>query len=151
MYTCESQSKEKAKPQRTDAFKLWCWRRHLRVPWTASRANQSILKDINREYSLEALITEADAPILWPPDAKSWLTGKDPDSGKDWGQKEKWATEDEMDREHHQLNGHEFDLTWGDSRGQGSLACYSPWVCKELDITATEQQLLSTSYCYFCN
>ena len=94
---------------------------------------------------------EAEAPILWPPAAKSWLTGKDPDSGKDWGQKEKRATEDKMDSEHHQLNGHELDLTWGDSKGQGSLACYSPWVCKELDITATEQQLFSTSYCYFCN
>ena len=65
--------------------------------------------------------THADAPILWPPDAKSWLTGKDPDAGKDWRQKEKGTAEDEMVRQHHQLNGHEFEQTPGDSGEQGSL------------------------------
>ena len=76
----------------------------------------------------------AEAPILWPPDAKSWLTGKDPDAGKDWGQ-EKRATEVEMVRQHHQLNGHEFEQTLGDSEAQGSLARCSPWSGKELDMT----------------
>ena len=64
---------------------------------------------------------------LWLPDVKSWLTGKDPDAGKDWGQKEKRATEDEMVGWHHWLQGHEFEQTQGDSEGQRSLAYYSPW------------------------
>ena len=78
---------------------------------------------------------EAEAPILWPPDSKSQLSGKDPDARKDWGQKEKWVTEDEMVGWHHQLNGYESDLTAGDSKGQGSLVCCSPWGHKELDRT----------------
>ena len=79
--------------------------------------------------------TDAEAPILWPPDVKSWLTGKDPDAGKDWRQKEKRAAEDEMVRQHHWLNGHEFEQTPGDSEGQGALECFSPWGHKELDMT----------------
>ena len=71
--------------------------------------------------------TDTEAPILWPPDAKRWLTGKDPDAGKDWRQEEKGATEDEMVGWYHQLNGHESKQTMGDSGGQGSLACYNPW------------------------
>ena len=102
MYGCESWTIKKAEHQRIDAFKLWCWRRLLRVPWTARRSNQSILKEISLEYSLERLIAEAEAAILWPPDVKSWLTGKDPDAGKDWGQAEKGMTEDEMVGWHHQ-------------------------------------------------
>ena len=78
---------------------------------------------------------EAEVPILWTPDAKSWLTGKDSDAGKDWGQEEKGATEDEIARSHHQLNGHESEQTPGDSEGQGSLACCSPWGHKEWDTT----------------
>ena len=62
---------KKAECQRIDAFELWCWRRLLRVPWTARRSNQSILKEINPEYSLEGLDTEAEALILWPPDVNS--------------------------------------------------------------------------------
>ena len=72
---------------------------------------------------------EAKAPILWPPDVKSWLTGKDPDAGKDWRQKEKGTTEDEMVGWHHWLNGHEFEQAPGDGKGQGSLVCCSPWGC----------------------
>ena len=67
---------------------------------------------------------EAEAPILGPPDAKSWLIGKDPDAEKDWGQEKNGVTEDEMVRQHHRLNGHEFEQTPGDSEGQGSLLCY---------------------------
>ena len=77
--------------------------------------------------------TEAEAPILWPSDAKSWLIGKDPDTGKDWRQEEKGMTEDEMVGWHHWLSGHEFEQTWGDSEGQRSLVCGSPGGCKELD------------------
>ena len=75
--------------------------------------------------------TEAEAPILWPPDAKNWLTGRDPDAGKDWRQEEKQMTEDEMV----ELDGHEFEQALGVGDGQGGLACSSPWGCKELDMT----------------
>ena len=78
---------------------------------------------------------EVEAPILWPPDVKSWLIGKDPDTGKDWGQEEKGTTEDEMVGWPHQLIGHEFELTLGVGDGQGSLACCSPWGHKESDMT----------------
>ena len=78
--------------------------------------------------------TETEAPILWPPDVKSHLTGKYPDDRKDWRQ-EKGMTEDETVGWHHWLNGHEFEHTQGDSEGQGSLACCSPWSNKELDTT----------------
>ena len=69
MYGCESWTMKKAKHQRMDAFELWCWKRLLRVPWTARRANQSILKEISPEYSLEGLMLKL-TPILWPPDVK---------------------------------------------------------------------------------
>ena len=78
---------------------------------------------------------EAETPILWPPDGKSWLTGKDLDAGKDWGQEKKGTTEDEMVGWYHGLNGHEFEQTPGDGEGQGSLVCCSPWGHKESDTT----------------
>ena len=78
---------------------------------------------------------DAEAPILWPPDAKSWLTGRDPDAGKDWQQEVKGVTEDEIVGWHHWLDGHEFEQTQGDSEGQGSLACCSPLGHKESDMT----------------
>ena len=71
MYECESWTIKKAGHQRIDAFELWCWRRLLRVPWPARRSNQSILKEISPECSLEGLMLKAEAPILWPPDAKN--------------------------------------------------------------------------------
>ena len=100
------------------AFELWCWRRLLRVPWTARRSNHSILKEINPEYSLGRTDAEAEAPIPWPRDMKNQLTGKDPDVGKDWGPEEKGATEDEMVGWHHWHNGHKFEHNLGDSKGQ---------------------------------
>ena len=106
MNRCESWTIKKAEHWRTDVFELWCWRRLLWIPWTARRSNQSILREISPEYSLDA---EAEAPILWPPDAKNWLIGKDPDAGKDWRQEEKGMTKDKMIGWHHQLNGHEFE------------------------------------------
>ena len=74
---------------------------------------------------------EAEAPVLWPPDANNWLTGKDPDVGKDWRQEEKGTTEDEMVGWHHQLNEHEFEQVPGVGDGQGSLVCFSPWGQRE--------------------
>ena len=81
MYRCENWTIKKAEHQRIDAFELWCWRRFLRVPWTTRRSDQSILKEINLEYSLEGLMLKLQ--YFWPPDAKSQLIQKDPDSGKD--------------------------------------------------------------------
>ena len=78
---------------------------------------------------------EAETPILWPPDAKSWLIGKDPDVGRDWGQEEKGTTEDEMVGWHHWLNGHEFGWVQGIGVGQGGLVCRSSWGGKESDTT----------------
>ena len=92
MYGCESWTVKKAERRKTDAFELWCWRRLLRVPWTARRSNQSILKDQSSVF-IGRTDVEAEASILWPPDAKSWLIWKDPDAGKDWGQEEKGMTE----------------------------------------------------------
>ena len=71
MFGCESWTIKKADYQRIDAFELWCWGRLLRVPWTARRSNQLILKEINPENSLEGLMLKAEAPVLWPPDVKS--------------------------------------------------------------------------------
>ena len=78
---------------------------------------------------------ETEIPILWPPDVKNWLIWKDPDAGKDWRQEKKGMTEDEMVGWHHQLDGHEFEQAPGVGDGQGSLACCSPWACKESDLT----------------
>ena len=90
---------------------------------------------------------EAEIPILWPPDVKSWLIWKDPDAGKDWGQEEKGTTEDEMVRWHHRLNEHGFEWTPGVGDGQGGLACCSSWGHIESD--TTERQLnWSKSDCF---
>ena len=78
---------------------------------------------------------EAETPILWPPDAKSWLIGKDPDAGKDWGQEEKGMTEDEMAGWHHRLDGRESEWTLGVGDGQGGLACCDSSGCKDSDTT----------------
>ena len=82
MYGCKSWTIKKVELQRIDAFELWGWRSLLRVPWTARRSNQSILKEIIPEYSFIGR-TDAEAPILWPPDVKNYLIGKDPDAEND--------------------------------------------------------------------
>ena len=102
MYGCESWTRKKAERRRIDAFELGRWRRFLRVPWTARRSNQSVLK----EMSPERTDAKAETPILWPPDVKNWLTRKDTDAGKDWRQEK--GTTGWMVEWHHQLNGHEF-------------------------------------------
>ena len=105
MYARESWTIKKAEHRRLDAFELACWKRLLRVPWTARRSNQSILK----ETSAGRTDVEGETPILWPPDTKSWLSYKDLDAGKDWRWEKKEMTEDEMAGWHHQLDGHEFE------------------------------------------
>ena len=111
MCGCESWTIKKAERRRIDSFELWGWRRLLRVPWTARRSNQSILREISLVF-IGRTDVEAETPILWPPDAKSWLIWKDPDSGKDWRQEEKGITEDEMVRWHHWL---QWAWVWVDS------------------------------------
>ena len=135
MYGCESWTIKKAEHWRIDAFELWCWRRLLRVPWTARRSNQSNPKENQSWTFIGRTDAEVETPILWPPDAKNWLIGKEPDAGKDWRQEEKGTTEDEIIGWHHQLNGHEFEQAPRAGDEQGSLVCYSPWGCKELDTT----------------
>ena len=100
-YGSESWTIKKAECWRIDAFELWCWRRLLRAPWTARKPNQSWV-------FIGRTDVETETPIIWPPDTKSWLIGKDPDAGKAWRQEEKGTTEDEMIGWHHWLNGHEF-------------------------------------------
>ena len=81
----------------------------MKVTWTVRRSNQSILKEISLEYSLEGRMLKLKLPVLWPPDVKNRLLGKDSDAGRDWGQEEKGTTEDEMAGWHHQLNRREFE------------------------------------------
>ena len=109
MYGFSSSHIKKVERWSIDTFKLWCWRRLLRVPWTARRSNQCILIKISPEYSLEGLMLKLKLPILWPPDAKNWLTGKNPDAGKNWRREETGTTEDEMLGWHHWLNEHELE------------------------------------------
>ena len=135
MYGSESWTVKKAERWRIDAFELWCWRRLLRVPWTARRSKQSILRGDQSRLFIGRTDVEAETPIFWPPDEKSWFTGKDPDAGKDWGQEEKEMTKDEMVGWYHQLNGHGFGWTPGVGDGQGSLACCGSWGHKESDTT----------------
>ena len=134
IYRYESWTIKKTDHRRIDAVELWCWRRLLRVPWTARRSNQSILKETSPEYSLEGLMLKLKLQSLTT-DAKNWLIGKDPDAGKDWRQEEKGMTEDEMVGWHHRCNRHEFGWTLGVGDGQGGLACCGPWGCKESDMT----------------
>ena len=96
MYGCESWTLKKAECWRTDAFELWCWRRLLRVPWPARRSISVHPKGDQSWVFIGRTHVEAETLVLWPPDVKSWLIGKEPDAGKDWGQEEKETKEDEM-------------------------------------------------------
>ena len=136
-YGCESWTIKKAECRRIDAFELWCWRRLLRVPWTARRSNQSTLKEISLEYSLEGLMLKLQyfGHLIQRTDSL-----KSPDDGKDWRQKDKGAAEDEMVGWHHWFNGHEFEQTQGGSVGQGSLVCCSQWGYRVKHDWVTQQQ-----------
>ena len=135
MYKCESRTIKKAEYQRIDAFKLWWWGRLLRVQWTARRSNQSILKEINPEYSLEGLVLNLKLQyfgyLMWRANSLEKTV-----FGKDWRQEEKViSSEDEIIGWHHGLNGHKSEQTPGDGEEQGSLVWCSPWALKELDMT----------------
>ena len=133
---------KKAEPWRIDAFELWCWRRLLRVPWTGRRSNHSILRENQFWVFIGRTDAEAETPILWPPDVKNWLIGKDPDAGKDWRREEKGTTEDEMVGWHHQFNGYELGQTLGGGKGQWSLMCCSPRGSQRVryDLVTEQQQ-----------
>ena len=134
MYGWESWTVKKAECQRIDAFELWHWRIILRVPWTARRSNQSILKEISPGCSLEGLMLRLKLQYFGHL-MQSWLTGKDSDAGRDWGQEEKGMTEDEMVGWHHWFNGCESEWTPGVGDGQGGLACCDSWGHKQSDTT----------------
>ena len=119
--------------QRIDAFELW--RRLLRALWAARRSDQSILKKISPEYSLEGLILKLKLQYFGHLMQRIYFIGKDPDAGKDWRQEEKGTTEDEMVGWHHQLYGHEFEEALGVGDGQGDLVCCGSWGRKESDTT----------------
>ena len=135
MYGYERWTIKKAECRRIDAFELWCWRGLLRVPWTARRSNQSILKEISPGCSLEGLMLKLKLQYSGYLIVKSWLIWKDPDAGKDWGQEEEGMTEDEMVGWHHRLNGHGFGWTLGVGDGQGGLASCSSQGRKKSDMT----------------
>ena len=140
MYGCESWTVKKAKHWRIDAFELWCWRRLLRVPWTARRSNQSQSWVFTGRTDVKA-----ETPILWPPHVKSWLIEKDSNAGREWGQEEKGMTDDEMAGWHHWLDGRESEWTPGVGDGQGGLVCCDSWGHKESD--TTEQLIWSDLNC----
>ena len=135
MYGCESWTIKKAECWRTDAFELWCWRRLLRVPWTARRSSQSILKEISPEYSLEGLMQELKLQyfghLMWRTDSfeKTLMLGKSEGRRRRGWQRMRWldGITDSME--------HEFEKIPGVGYGQGGLACYSPQGCKESDMT----------------
>ena len=119
---------------RIDAFELWCWRRLL-SPLNRKESQPFHPKGDPSWVFIGRSDVEAETPILWPPDAKSWLIWKDPDAGKDWGREEEGTSEDEMAVWYHRLNGQGFGWTPGVGDGQGGLACCGSWGHKESDIT----------------
>ena len=137
MYGYKSWTIKKAEHQIIDAFVLWCWRRLLRVPWTARRSNQSILKGNQSRILIGRIDANAVAPVFWPPDAKRRLIRKCPvlerlkAVGEGDNRRQDGWTEVGW---HHWLNGHEFGQA-PDGEGEGSLACFSPWGHKESDTT----------------
>ena len=133
-YGCESWTVKKAERRRIDTFELWCWRRILRVPWTAGRSNQSILKEISPGCSLEGLMLKLKLQYF------GHLMRRVDSLERLWcweglGAGEKGMTEDEMAGWHHRLNRHEFEWTLGVGVGQGGLACCDSWGRKESDTT----------------
>ena len=163
MFGCEGWTVRKAEHGRIDAFGLWCWRRLLRVPWTARRSSLQPVHPKGDQSWVVIWRTDAEAatPMLLPPHAKIWLIGKDLDAGRDWGQEEKGMAEDKMAWWHHRLdahgfgwtlgvgdrkggqefcdswghNAHGFEWTLGVGDGQGGLAFCDSWGRKELDTT----------------
>ena len=139
LYGCGSWTIKKAGCQRTDASELWCWRR--------LSLDRKEIKPVNPKGNQPCIFigswtdAEAEAPILWTLDVKSWLTGKDPDVGKDWRQEGKGMTKDEMVRWHHRLNGREFEQTLGEWRGKPDVL-QSVWSQRLRGDFVTEQHKL---------
>ena len=135
MYECESWTRKKAECRRIDAFELWCWRKFLRVPWTARRSNQSILKEMSLEYSLEGLMLKLKLQYFGHLMQRADSFEKTLMLGKIEGRRRSGTVEDEMVGWHHWLNGHEIELTLGVGVGHGCLAWCSPWGHKAPDTT----------------
>ena len=138
-------------------LKNWCfwnvvWEKTLESPLGCKEIKPVNPKGNQPWIFIRRTDAEAEAPILWPPDMKSWVIGKDPDTGKDRGHEEKGATENEMIGWHHWLSGHEFEQTVADSEGRGSLAWCSPWSHKESDMTEQLNNKIYTKiiYVYVC-
>ena len=128
MYGCESWTKESWAP------KSWCFWTVVLKKTLESPSDCKEIKLVNPKENQSWIFierTDVETPKLWPPDAKTWRIGKDPDAGKDWRQEEKGTTEDETLGWHNWLNGHEFDQALGVDDGQGSLACCRPWSHKQ--------------------
>ena len=145
IYGCESWTVKKAEGQRIDAFKLWCWRRLLRVPWTARRSNQSILKEISLGCSLEGMMLKLKLQyfvhLMQRVDSleKTLMLGGIGGRRRRGRQRMRW-----VDGIHHWLDGCEFEWTPGVSDGQGGLACFNSWGCKESDMTEWLNWLTNT-------
>ena len=135
MYGCESWTVKKAERQRIDAFDLWCWRRLLRVPWTARRSNQPILKEISLGCSLEGLMLKLKLQYFGHLMQRADSLEKTLMLGKMEGRKRRGTTEDEMVGWYLRLNGHEFEWTPGVGDGQGGVACCDSWGRKESNTT----------------
>ena len=119
-------------------LKNWCFRTLVLEKTLESASHCKEIHPVNLKGNQSWIFTgrtDVEAPILWPPDVKNWLIGKDPDAGKDWRQEAKRTTQDKMVGCRHQLNGHKFEQNLGDGEGQGSLVCCSPWGCKGSDMT----------------
>ena len=137
MYGCESWTIKEAEHQRIDAFELWWWRKHLRVPWTARRSNQSFLKKsvLNIHWKDLCWSWNSNTSTTWWEEMTHLKSEKILMLGKIEGRRRRGTTEDEMVGRHHWLNGHEFEWTLGVGDGQGGLACCSLWGRKESDMT----------------
>ena len=132
VYGCESWAIKKAEHWRTDAFILL--EKTLESPLDCKEIKPVNPRGTQPWIFIGRIVVEAEAPILWPPDSKSQLIRKDPDAGKDWGWGHKGTTEDELVGWCHRLDGHVLEQTLGESEGQGSLVCCSPWDHRESDM-----------------
>ena len=135
MFWCESWTIKKAECQRNWCFRTVVSEKTLESPLGCKESQPVHPKGNQSWIFIGRTDVETETPVLWPPDMKNRLSGKDPNAGKDWRQKEKGMTEEEIVGCHHQLNGHEFEQAPGVGERQGSLVCYSPWGCKESDTT----------------
>ena len=151
MYGCESWIIKKAERQRINVFELWCCRRLLRVPGTAGRSNQSILKEISPEYSLEGLMLKLKLQYFGHLMVNSWFTGKDLMLGNIEGRKRRgWQRIRWSEGITESINGHEFEQIPGDDEGHGSLVCCNPWGQKDFEYNlATDQQPRPKKHCLF--